>query len=79
MEMSKDSCCTNSVEHITGQDDLNFHSLSFDIVPPAYILPIAFFLVDVFPEVSPETVAYPPYQPPQLVHDIQVLCQVFLI
>lgn len=79
MKMKKDSCCSDETERVLGQDELNLHSVSFDFVPQAYIIPISFLLVDLLPELSPEIISYPPYEPPQLVYDLQVLCQVFTI
>lgn len=79
MKMGKDSCCSDTTERILGQDELNVHSVSFDIVPQTFIAPISFIFIDLLPELSPEVISYPPYEPPQLVYDIQVLCQVFTI
>ena len=79
MKMDKDSCCSDKTESIYGQDELNIHSVSFDFVPQSFIVPLSFILIDLLPELSPEVISYPPYEPPQLVYDIQVMCQVFTI
>lgn len=79
MKMKKESCCSDKTERILGQDELNVYSVSFDITPQAFIVPMSFILVELLPEISPEVISYPPYEPPQLVYDLQVLCQVFTI
>lgn len=77
--MKKGSCCSDKTESIIGQDELNFYSFNFNFMPAVFILPISFLLVNLLPEVSPEIISYPPYEPPQLVYDLQILCQVFTI
>lgn len=79
MKMGKDSCCSDETEKITGQDELNLYSISYNLVPQTFIIPKTFLWVDLLPEVSPEAINYPPYQPPQLVYDFRVMCQVFII
>ena len=78
MEM-KDSCCSNKTECIKGQDELSHSQMTFNLVPQTFIIPLSIVLVDLLPELSPGVITYPPYEPPQLVYDLQVLCQVFTI
>lgn len=79
MKMDKDSCCSDKTERILGQDELNLHSVSLDIVPQTFIVLMSFVFVDLLPEISLELIFYPPYEPPQLVCDVQVMFQVFTI
>lgn len=80
MKMDKDSCCSNKTERIVGQDELNIYSsASFDFIPQYYIEPRSYVMVDFIPELSAEIIPRPPYEPPLLVYDLQVLCQVFTI
>ncbi len=79
MKMEKDSCCSDKTERIKGQDELNLYSVSFEFVPQSFIVPLSLIWVELLPELSPEVVSYPPYEPPQLVYDVQVMCQVFTI
>lgn len=79
MNKDKDSCCSDQIESIHGQDELNFHSTSFDLVPQYFIVPISIILEDFVPGLSRQTLTYSRYQPPQVVYDIQLLCQVFII
>lgn len=79
MNMKKDSCCSNQTECIKGQDELNLNSVSFDLVAQSFQMPRSFSMIDLVPVFHPEVISYPPYEPPQLVYDIQVLCQVFTI
>lgn len=80
MEMNmEESCCSNQTESIDGQDELNIQFVSFDLIQYNFIIPITFVLINLLPEVASEVITYPPYQPPQLVYDLQVLGQVFII
>jgi hypothetical protein len=79
MKMDKDSCCSDKTEQIQGQDEMKLYSVSFDLVSQSFIVPLSFILVNLLPELSPEIISNPPYQPPQLVYDVQVMCQVFII
>ncbi len=79
MDMKKESCCSNQTECIKGQDELNFPSFSIDLEPQTFLVRMSFSLIELVPEFSPEAISYPPYEPPQLVYDLQVLCQVFTI
>lgn len=79
MKMDKESCCSDKTDRVVGQDELNVNSTSFDILPQTFIIPLSFIIFDLLPELAPEIISNPPYQPPQLVYDIQVLCQVFTI
>lgn len=79
MKMSMDSCCSDQTESIFGQDELNVYSHSFEFTPQSFIIPMSFLMVELIPEVSPEVISYPHYEPPQLVYDLQLLCQVFTI
>lgn len=79
MKMGKDSCCSDKTERIIGQDELNVTSISFDFAPNTFLISRSYILVDLLPELSPAAITYPPYEPPQLVYDLQVMCQVFII
>lgn len=79
MNMKKDSCCSNKTECITGQDELKLNSITIDLVPQSFEVPRSISMINLAPVFHPEVISYPPYEPPQLVYDIQVLCQVFTI
>ena len=79
MNMKKDACCTNQVEKISGQDELNVSSFSFDFAPQFLAVSIPFIQIDLIEELPSEIIPYPPYEPPKLVYDLHVLCQVFII
>lgn len=80
MQMKMDeSCCSNQTESFVGQDELNIYTFSIDLIQQNYLVPMSYVVSSLFPELPAEVIEYPPYQPPQLVYDIQVLCQVFTI
>lgn len=80
MQMNmEESCCSNQTQSFHGQDELNIQPVSFDLIQHNFIIPISFVLINLLPEVAAEVITYPPYQPPQLVYDLQVLGQVFII
>ena len=80
MQMKMDeSCCSNQTECFVGQDELNIYTFSIDLVQQNFLVPMSFVVLSLLPELPAEVIEYPPYQPPQLVYDLQILCQVFTI
>ncbi len=77
--MMDESCCSNQTECFDGQDELNIQPISFELIQQYIIVPMSFVLIGLLPELAAEVIEYPPYQPPQLVYDLQILCQVFTI
>lgn len=75
----KDSCCSDQTENIQGQDELSYSTVTFTLLPQFFIAPLSLVLIDLLPELLPEPVPNPLYEPPQLVYDVQILCQVFII
>lgn len=81
MEMlQKKSCCKDEVDIVEGQDELKFSSfedLSFE--KQQFISSFILVYVNLFEGLSQQIIPHKDYSPPNLVADIQVLDQVFLI
>jgi hypothetical protein len=74
-----DSCCTEEVSFVDGQEEL---SISFDdlsIGQQTFILVYTYSYATIFEVLARQPVSNEYYPPPILVKDIQVLDQVFLI
>lgn len=83
MEMSrtdKKSCCKDEVEVIKGQDKLTLST--FEELPPHHQVVISSFAYSfccLFDSIEKEIIPHKNYSPPNLVADIHVLDQVFII
>jgi len=76
----KKTCCKDEVDIVEGQDELtvvSFEDLDFE----QQQLITAFFCsyVNVFESLPKQTIPHKDYSPPNLVADIQVLDQIFII
>ncbi|WJJ96490.1 hypothetical protein O5O44_14850 [Algibacter luteus] len=81
MEMlQKKTCCKDEVDLVKGQDQLKFSSFD-DLEFEKVQFLTAFFhtYISGFESLPKETIPHKDYSPPNLVTDIQVLEQVFLI
>lgn len=75
---TKKSCCKDVLDVFEGQNELKITSFEdFDI--PFYAIPIASFHYEFNETILDNSVCYNAYSPPNLVIDIQLLDQVFLI
>ncbi|MFL1012058.1 HYC_CC_PP family protein [Flavisericum labens] len=87
MEMSKtetgikkNNCCKDEVEVVKGQDDLkinSFEELKFQ--QQLYFTAFAYVYKNLFESLPKQITPLKDYSPPNLVTDIQVLDQVFII
>ncbi len=81
MEMSSmKSCCKDEVEVIVGQDELNissFDELDFD----QKVFLVTFFqsYTNLYKSLPKQIIPFKDYSPPNLVYDIHILDQVYLI
>lgn len=74
------SCCKNEVEHVKGQDTLKKTSFEDVYVGQQYILSALFYTyVNLFEGLPEQVSPNKNYIPPNLVFDIQILDQVFII
>ncbi|RAJ22355.1 hypothetical protein LX77_02667 [Gelidibacter algens] len=74
------SCCKNEVEHVKGQDQLkkaSFEDFNFD--QQLTLTALLYNYINLFEGLSEQVIPHKNYTPPNLVVDIQVLDQVFII
>jgi hypothetical protein len=78
--LQKKSCCKNEIDVIQGQDELKF-STSDDLifVDQQFLTTFAFSYLNIFENAPKNAIPHKDYSPPNLVTDIQVLDQVFII
>lgn len=81
MEQStKKSCCKDEVEVVKGQDELKYSSIKeLDFEQKIFISLFAYSYTNLFESLPNQIIPFKDYSPPNLVTDIQVLDQVFLI
>lgn len=78
--LQKKTCCKDEIDVVQGQDELNissFDDLDFD--PQQFITAFVFTYINGFESLPKETIPHKDYSPPNLIADIQVLDQVFII
>jgi len=78
--IKKKPCCSDELEHIQGQDELKFDLDKTSIVKPYFIF--AFIVSKYFLFETPLQqliVLFKNYSPPEVLFDIQVLFEVFII
>ena len=78
--ISKKSCCKDEVNLIKGQDELKlntFEDLKFQ--EQLFLQVFAYSYVDLFQGLSEQVIPFKDYSPPEIVRDIQVLDEVYLI
>ncbi len=74
------SCCKDEVEIVKGQDELKFSSFKdLDFQQQLFITTFAFTYSNLFESLPKQIIPFKDYSPPNLVVDIQVLDQVFII
>lgn len=78
--LQKKTCCKDEIDVVQGQDELNissFDDLDFD--SQQFITAFVFTYINGFESLPKETIPHKDYSPPNLIADIQVLDQVFII
>lgn len=75
----KNNCCSDKQIAVKGQNELkqNFHQLDFD--QQLFLASFAYSYLNLFEPEAEQPVPFQFYSPPELVTDIQVVDQVFLI
>jgi hypothetical protein len=78
--ITKKNCCKDELEIIKGQDELKiskFEDLQFD--QQVFLESFVYSYVNLFEGLSQHVIPHKNYSPPNLVEDIHILDQVFLI
>jgi hypothetical protein len=74
------SCCKDEVKVVKGQDELNVSSFDeLKLQKQQFLAVFIYTYITGFEGLPKKTVPHKDYSPPNLVYDIQVLDQVFLI
>lgn len=78
--LQKKTCCKDEIDVIQGQDKLRFSDFeNLDFERQQFMASFVFSYLNLFDGLRQLTMPYKDYSPPNLVTDIQVLDQVFLI
>lgn len=78
--ITKKICCKDEVDVIQGQDDLRLTSFDdLDFQQQLFITTFSYAFVNLFESLEKHIIPHKDYSPPNLVADIQVLDQVFII
>lgn len=75
----KNSCCKDVVDVVKGQDKLQLESLSDFNMLPQFLSTFVYTYINLFEGLPKQLIPHKDYSPPNLVTDIQVLDQVFII
>lgn len=78
--IAKMDCCKDTVDVIQGQDELSvktFNDLDFE--QQVFLASFTYSYISLFEGLPKEVIPFKDYSPPNLVADIQVLNQVFII
>ncbi len=79
-KLQKKSCCKDEVDVIEGQDELKISSFEdLDFQQQQFLVAYAYCYSNGFQSLPKEIIPHKEYSPPNLVYDIQVLDQVFII
>lgn len=79
-KVMKKSCCKDEVDLVEGQDELKFSSFEdIDFAQQQFIASFTYSYINLFESLEKQIILFKDYSPPNLVYDIQVLDQVFLI
>ncbi|MFG6686546.1 hypothetical protein ACGK9U_08195 [Mariniflexile sp. HNIBRBA6329] len=78
--ITKKICCKDEVDVVQGQDDLRLTSFDdLDFQQQLFITTFSYAFVNLFESLEKHIIPHKDYSPPNLVADIQVLDQVFII
>tara|TARA_R110002049_G_scaffold309051_3_gene516232 strand:+ start:16739 stop:17140 length:402 start_codon:yes stop_codon:yes gene_type:complete len=78
--IQKKSCCKDEIDVIQGQDELKFSNIDdLNFEQQLFLTAFTFSYLNLFEGTPEKTIPHKDYSPPNLVADIQVLDQVFII
>lgn len=75
----KKSCCKDEIDVVEGQDELQLESFDDFNIQPEFLAVFVYAYVNLFDGLPKKVIPHKDYSPPNLVTDIQVLDQVFII
>lgn len=78
--LQKKTCCKDEIDIVKGQDELKVTSFEdLDLDQQQFVTAFAFSYFNMFESLPKQIIPHKNYSPPNLVTDIQVLDQVFII
>jgi hypothetical protein len=78
--IEKKHCCKDELELVKGQDNLKLSkSEDYQLQHQVFITNFAYLYLDLFESVDKEIIPFKNYSPPNLVVDILIMDQVFII
>ncbi len=79
-QISKKNCCKDTVDFVKGQSELQIKTFSdLSISKQAILSAYVYTFINLFEGLPEQIIPHKDYSPPNLVADIQVLDQVFII
>lgn len=79
-QTSKMSCCKDEVEVIKGQDELKFSTFEeLDFNKQVFVATLAITYSNLFKSLPKQIIRFKDYSPPNLIADLNIVNQVFLI
>lgn len=78
-EITKKSCCKDEIDLVQGQDELIKTLIDFDVDQQQFIAAFIYSYINLFEGAPKQVIPHKDYSPPNLVKDIHVIDQVFLI
>ncbi|MFK7811823.1 MAG: hypothetical protein AB8B59_04965 [Maribacter sp.] len=73
------SCCDDEVIFVNGQDDLKISFNDLDIQKQSFLIALTYSYFNILEDLTEQPVPHEQYPPPNLVKDIQLLDELFLI
>ncbi len=78
--IAKMDCCKDTIDVVQGQDELTVKAFDdLDFEQQVFVTTFAYSYLTLFEDLSQQVIPHKDYSPPNLVHDIQIRDQVFLI
>lgn len=77
--IKKRSCCKDEVDVVKGQDELQLGAFKDFDLQPEFVTAFVYTYINLFKGLPKQVIPHKDYSPPNLVADIQVLDQVFII
>ena len=78
--VTKKSCCKDTVDVIQGQDELSVKTVNdLEFEQQLFLASFTYSFLELFEGLSKQIVPHKNYSPPNLIADVQVLNQVFII
>jgi len=75
----KKNCCKDEVQHVEGQENLKNSVEKFDLKKQQFTIAFITSYYNLFVDYVAQTKFYENYSPPNLIQDLQVLLEVYII